>query len=143
MFLTLLFATFTISLVVCFIVERIFNKPIHSILHRLIPEEISSAWARYIKFALYVVGISGGVRVHQIERYINPMYNQDAPLVLDRNRWVLEVYRTVIESLQSIALMLLLFFFIAIVAYVFVRLIEPLKKRKEQKSDAASDTAAG
>ena len=39
-------------------------------------------------------------------------------------RWVLEIYRTVIETLQGIAWMLLVFFVFALVAYVVVRVAE-------------------
>ena len=44
-------------------------------------------------------------------------------------RWILEVYRTIIESLQGIAWMLLVFFVAALIAYVVVRLGE-LKRHK-------------
>lgn len=127
MFLTLLAVTFVISLVVCLVVERIFSKSIRGILERIISDRIAAAWTRYTKFALYVVGISGGVRIHYLERYINPTWEKQDPIFLTRDRWVLEVYRTVIESLQSIAWMLLVFFAVALVAYVFVRLAESRK----------------
>ena len=39
-------------------------------------------------------------------------------------RWVLEVYRTIIETPQDIAWMLLAFFAAALLAYVVVRLSE-------------------
>jgi len=41
--------------------------------------------------------------------------------VLNADRWTLEVYRTIIETLQSIAWMLLVFFVAALLAYVIVR----------------------
>jgi hypothetical protein len=42
---------------------------------------------------------------------------------LNTDRWTLEVYRTVIETLQSIAWMLLVFFVAALIAYVVVRVL--------------------
>jgi hypothetical protein len=114
MFVTLLTATFAIS-VVC---------SIASILQRIIAEELSSAWHRYIKFAIYVVGISGGVRILELEKYLTPRDKDDVVPVLNMDRWVLEVYRTVIETLQSVAWALLVFFMVALGAYVFLRLIE-------------------
>ena len=72
--------------------------------------------------------MSKGVRVYDLERYVNPERWQaergGEPLVLNANRWVLEVYRTVIESLQGIAWMLLVFFVFALIAYVIVRGLE-------------------
>jgi hypothetical protein len=66
MFLMLLGITFVIALVVSFIVAQIFNKPLASILKRIIADEISSAWLKYLKFAVYVVGISSGVRIYEL-----------------------------------------------------------------------------
>jgi hypothetical protein len=129
-FITLLAVTFVISAAVSSIVVRIFGKPIDGILQRIIADPISQAWVKYVKFAVYVVGISSGVRIFELERYITPGQFKDAQvLVLTRDRWVLEVYRTIIESLQGIAWLLLVFFAVALVAFVIVRVFE-LRKTK-------------
>lgn len=130
MFITLLAVTFVISVVVSGIVVRMFAKPIDGILQRIISDPISQAWVKYVKFAIYVVGISSGVRIFELERYITPGQFKDAQvLTLTRDRWVLEVYRTIIESLQGIAWLLLVFFAVALVAFVIVRVFE-LRKAK-------------
>lgn len=131
MFITLLAVTFIIALVVAAIVVRIFNKPIEAILHRIIPDEISTAWARYLTFAIYVVGISGGVRVWELERYITKQFRNEEILELTTERWVLEVYRTIIGTLQSAAWLLLVFFIFALIAYVIVRVFELRKPKTE------------
>jgi len=71
MFFTLLLVTFALAIIVSFGVVKIFDKPIAAIFSRIIQDSISSAWHRYVTFAAYVVGISGGVRIHQLERYIS------------------------------------------------------------------------
>ncbi len=124
MFITLLIANFLIALTVCFIVARVFRKPINSILHRLVQEDIFATWAKYMIFAIYVVGIAGGVRVWDLEKYITPRTQGGTVLELTQERWVLEIYRAIIETLQSIAWMLLLFFIFALIAYVIVRGLE-------------------
>lgn len=129
MFLSLLAVTFLISLAVSFVLARIFSHPLDTILRRIIPEDISSAWLRYLKFAVYVVGISSGVRVWELEKYITPpMWREPAlggqAVVLNTDRWILEVYRTVIGTLQGVAWMLLVFFIFALLAYVVVRIFE-------------------
>ena len=121
MFITLLAVTFAISVGTAFAVSRLFDKPVSTILARIVAPELSSAWHRYITFAIYVVGVSGGVRVWALERYVTPRTNDAPPPELNGDRWVLEVYRTVIETLQSIAWMLLVFFVFALIAYVVVR----------------------
>ena len=121
MLLVLLPATLAIAVLVSFITTRLFHQPIAAILRCIVGEELSDAWRRYVTFAIYVVGISGGVRVWELEKYINPRGKDVPPIVLNVDRWTLEVYRTVIETLQSIAWMLLVFFVAALIAYVVVR----------------------
>jgi hypothetical protein len=124
MFITLLGITFLIALIVTFLVARVFQRPIGAILERVFADKISTAWQRYVTFAIYVVGISGGVRIWDLEKYISPHGPADSQLMLTRDRWVLEVYRTIVETLQSTAWLLLAFFVITLVAYMIVRIVE-------------------
>ncbi len=134
MFLTLLIVTFLIALAVSFAVVQLFDRPVAAILRRIVADELSSAWHRYIKFAAYVVGISGGVRIHDLERYISAPLEGQEILDLTAERWTLEAYRTVIETLQGIAWMLLLVFVLALVAYVLARGFE-LRYARGPKGD--------
>jgi len=133
MIITLLVVTFIVAFAVASIVVLIFTKPIEGILSRVIPDEISSAWSRYLKFAIYVVGIGGGVRVWEFEKYLTLQepYKEIVPLTSDR--WVLEMYQTVIGTLQSTVMLLLVFFVFALIALVIVRAFE-LRKAKTESS---------
>jgi hypothetical protein len=134
MFNILLIVTFAIAFVVCSIAILFFGKPLAKILARIISEEISTAWLRYLKFAIYVTGISSGVRIWDLEKYITkPMYEHAEIVQLTGQRWVLEVYRTVIGTLQGIAWMLLVFFVFALIAYVIVRAFELKRQSNESK----------
>jgi hypothetical protein len=124
LFVTLLAVTFLISLVVTFVVARLFQGPIGAIFEMIFGDKICSAWQRYVTFAIYVVGISGGVRIWDLEKYISPHETGQPELLLTRDRWVLEVYRTIIETLQSTAWLLLAFFLISLVAYMIIRIVE-------------------
>jgi hypothetical protein len=124
MFFTLLIVTFVVAFIVSFAVVQIFDKPVSAILKRIIADDIYAAWHKYIKFAAYVVGVSGGVRVFQLERYISVTTPGMEVLQLNAERWTLEVYRTIIGSLQSIAWMFLVFFVVSLVAFVIVRIFE-------------------
>jgi len=124
MLFALLIVTLVIAFIVSFLVVRFFSKPISAILGRIIAGELSMAWQKYLTFAIYVVGVSGGVRIWDLERYITPATEGGQPLVLNAERWTLEVYRTMIGTLQSIAWMLLVFFAFALIAYVVVRAFE-------------------
>jgi hypothetical protein len=100
-------------------------------LQRLVAEDIYTAWSKYIVFAIYVVGISGGVRIWDLEKYISPQNKDGVILQLTSDRWILEIYRTVIGTLQSNAWMLLLFFIFALLAYVIVKGLEIRRQVKQ------------
>ncbi len=134
MFLFLLFATFVAAAVVSFAVMWLFTKPIDSVLRRIIADEISAAWSKYMKFAILVVGVSSGVQLRDLEKYISPTLGGrevQSAASPSFDRWIFELYRAAIETLQGIAWMLLVFFVFALIAYVIVRIGE---MRSEQTS---------
>lgn len=134
MFITLLIVTFAIAFVVSSLVVLMFNKSLNSILGRIISDKISSAWSKYLKFAIYVTGISSGVRIYSLEKYITrPEFKGSEIVILNAERWVLEVYRTIIGTLQGVAWMLLVFFIFALIAYVITRAFE-LKHNDKNES---------
>jgi uncharacterized membrane protein len=142
MFLTLLLTTFAIATAVSIVVAVGFRRPVHRILVRIIGDDLSSAWSRYLMFALFVVGISSGVRVWDLEKYVTKPPLKDAEIVqLTQDRWILEIYRTVIGTLQGLAWVLLVFFVIALFAFVLVRLFELRRTRSisdQHESESAS-----
>ena len=123
MFPTLLLVTFVVAVAVSTGMALVFARPIKGILNRLIADEIGVAWFRYLNFAILVVGVSAGVRIYALEKYITPVPgDKDAKIIeLTSDRRVLELYRTVIEALQGIAWLLLVFFAFALIAYAIVR----------------------
>ena len=120
MFVTLLLVTLGVAVACSFTVVKVFDRSINTILSRIVADEVASAWARYLKFAIYV-GVSGGVRIWELEKYITPQDVEADAIVLTGSRWTLEIYRTIIETLQSVAWMLLIFFLFALIAYVIAR----------------------
>ncbi len=119
MFGILLIATFLIATATAVVTAVGFSAPVKKILARLVSDELAPVWKRYIMFAVLVVGIAGGVRVWDLEKYITP--DKDGKLIaLTSERLGLEIYKTVIGSLQSITWMLLSFFLFTLLAYVVV-----------------------
>lgn len=130
-FLVLLFVTLFIAVTVSVIVLAFFRKPVDKIFHRIIGEEIAVAWRKFLTFALFVVGISSGVNIRKLERFVQPE-SPDAVLpVLTAEYWGLEIYRTIIHTLGGLAWALLLFFVVALIAFVVV-------KRGEMKAGRAA-----
>ena len=125
MFYYLIISTFALALLVSFIVMRLFSNSINAMLARIIHDPIHEAWAKYTKFAGMVVGTSSGIRIYDMEKYITPLTyaENDKRIVIEltQERWVLEIYRTIIETLQGLAWMMLVFFMVALIAYVIVR----------------------
>ncbi|AVH49454.1 MULTISPECIES: hypothetical protein [Acinetobacter] len=125
MFYYLIISTFALALLVSFIVMRLFSSSINAILARIIHDPIHEAWAKYTKFAGMVVGTSSGIRIYDMEKYITPLTyaenDKRTVIELTQERWVLEIYRTIIETLQGLAWMMLVFFMVALIAYVIVR----------------------
>ncbi len=118
----LMIGTFAIALFTSFIVAAFFNKPIKGILKRIINEDLFIAWHKYMIFAIYVVGVSSGVNIWNLERYLNPeYYSPDKTEILNLNmaRWILEMYRAIIGSLSGLAWLLLAFFIICLVIIAF------------------------
>ncbi|MBA4152600.1 MAG: hypothetical protein C0509_08565 [Acinetobacter sp.] len=134
MFLTLLLVTFVLALAVSVIVAKSFSTPINNILKRIVTDAISVAWLQYLKFAIVVVGVSAGVRIYELEKYITPQtWDKETRIIeLTNERWILELYRTVIETLQGIAWLLLVFFVFALIAYVIVRIAEMRQGKKDE-----------
>jgi hypothetical protein len=137
MFLTLLVVTFLVAILVSLGVARLFSGSIRRILARIVAPDLAGAWHRYMLFALYVVGVSGGVRIWSLEQYINPRDPRSPALILNTDRWTLEIYRTVIGTLQSVAWLLLVVFVFLLIAYVIVRGLELRAGRGKDQSGTA------
>jgi hypothetical protein len=127
---TLLVVTFVLSLAVALLVAFLFRKPVRAIMDRIVGDPLGSAWVRYVMLAVVVVGVGGGVRPWDYEKYITPVKDQVLP-VLNSDRWVLEIYRTVIGTAQADTWLLLVFFVFALIAYVLLRGAE-LRQGKAQ-----------
>jgi Mn2+/Fe2+ NRAMP family transporter len=120
-FLILLVVTLLISIVTAFLVIFFFRKPIDKIFHRILGDEIATAWRKFLTFALFVVGVSSGVNLYKLEQFVQPETENLARPILTPEYWGLEVYRTIIGTLGGMAWALLIFFIVALIAFVIVR----------------------
>ena len=127
-FLILLIVTLFIACGVSLLVIMFFRKPIDKIFARIIGEEISIAWRKFLTFALFVVGVASGVNIWKLEQFVQPITDNMPRPVLSAEYWGLEIYRTVIGSLAGLAWALLVFFVVALIAFAIV-------KRKEVRSE--------
>lgn len=125
MFFTLLAVTLGVSLMTSGLVVFFFRRPIRQILDRIIGEGVAEAWQRFLTFCLFVVGVSAGSQVWKLEQYLQPQPmgpdGKSRILTLDGPAIALEVYRTIIQVLQGMAWALLVFFVVALIAFVLVK----------------------
>lgn len=134
MFITLLIFNFLVSFLTCAIIAYAFRKPLDTIFNRLVKEDIYIAWSRYILFTIFVVGISGGVRIWDLEKYLNTNEKMGAyTYLLTDERWALEIYRAIMGTLEANAWMLLFVFLFGLVAYVIIRFTESNQENKEKQ----------
>jgi len=126
-----LISIFIVSVIISWIIAKAFNSPIKKILEKIINDPISDAWRKYLVFAIYITGISSGVRIWEIERYfgVSEFLDESGKMIqksisLTPERWTLEILRTIIEALQGISVMLLVFFIFALIAFVIMKAIE-------------------
>ena len=139
MFVVLLIVTFTIATAASAAVARAFDRPLSGIIARIIPDELAVAWQRYIIFGLFLVGINGGVRIWQFEKYVLPPFRQADPLDLNADRWALEVYRTLMGTLRSLAFVLFVVFAVSLFTYIVIRKRESeLAQRRERMAGRAA-----
>lgn len=120
-FLLLLIVTLAIALVVAGGVVLFFRSPLDRIFNRIIGEEIAIAWRKFLTFALYVVGVSSGVKIYKLEQFIRPESEHFTRPELSAEYWGLEIYRTIIDTLGGMAWALLIFFLAALIAFVIVK----------------------
>ncbi len=144
MLITLLIFNFLVALLTCGIIAYFFKKTLDTIFQRLVKEDIYIAWSRYILFAIFVVGISGGVRIWELEKYLNTNEKTGAYIyTLTAERWAIEIYRAIMGTLEATAWMLLFVFLFALVAYVVIRLTEAAQENKEKQFRAFMDDKKG
>src|SRR4249920_2535938 len=107
MFLVLLALTLGVALATSALVVFFFNRPIRQILDRIIGESIAAGWHRFLLFAIFVVGVSSGVQIWKLEQYVHPERvgpeGAERVLPLDAPSIGLEIYRTIIQTLQGVA----------------------------------------
>lgn len=112
-----------IALSISFLIIKIFDKSITGIIKRIIPEDINSGWILYIKLAIYLVGVSGGVNIFRLEETISGR----SQTLFSFSNFILELYKTIFDTLKSITWLLLLFFIISLIAYIMIKAAESKK----------------
>ena len=114
MFITLLLANLAASFLVCLVTVLIFYFPVARAFKSRFTEATASLWMKFILFAIFVIGMSVGTRIWDIERYAD----SQTGVVISQDLLALEVYKTVIATMQVSAV--LLFVLLAMVGLAYL-----------------------
>ncbi|OWY40784.1 hypothetical protein CEK28_00470 [Xenophilus sp. AP218F] len=135
MFYALFAAILLLVISTSVLAARFFDPAVNRILGRTLGQELADAWRKYVFFAIVVSGISGGVRQWSLQQYLPQAVGKgNNQLQLSGERWLLELFNAFINTLQSIAWVMLLFFLCAMLAYVIMRAIE-LRRSENEGND--------
>lgn len=143
-YLILLVFPLVCAVFISFCVVKVFEKPIFAISRRIIQDRINVAFTKYVKYATYLFGISGGLIGHWSEEYMLDNYlseltldsqtsalNDDLMTDLRENLWLIMICSMIMVritgTLHAIAQMYLVLFVIALISYIIVKIFEQRK----------------
>ena len=144
MFIALFGASFVLALALSATIAWLSREAIDAILRRFVVDAVvRRGFEKYIRFAIVVVGISSGTRVKPLQEYLGAADWNKAALraALTQEFWTLELYRTVMGTLEGVAGLLLLCIFLALIAPAVLRMlkVEPPKKAFPQDTPRESE----
>lgn len=137
MFVLLLVGSLLLAFALSASVSWLCARPIDTIANRFVGERVGSILAKYMRFAIIVVGITAGTRVRPLEEYIAAPNYSKAKIAqsVTQEFWALELYRAFIETLQGIGCLFLLVIVIALLTLFVVRKTNPqLLEQVEEKT---------
>ncbi|MDE0041638.1 MAG: hypothetical protein OXT74_06360 [Candidatus Poribacteria bacterium] len=129
MFLGFLLVPLIVTAIVSFCVVKVFEKPIAAILSRIIKDEVSRFFIKYVKLATYLVGISRGVRIFQLYEDVRKLTTDNQDYDRIELLWMSGIYGTIIGTLEAIVHIYLWLFLLLSLLYIMVKVLESLEAR--------------
>jgi hypothetical protein len=123
MFVVLFAVSFVVAYLVSAFVSWISRDVVENVLHRYLAYRIATAISKYFRFAILVVGVSDGTRSRLLFDFISasPWDRAKMAAELTPEFWVLEMYRTLIQALEGILGLVLIFSFITLITVFLIR----------------------
>lgn len=122
MFYALFVVQLAVALGASFAAAVLFDRATGAVFAQSFGADVGRGWRWLVRFAVLVVGVAGGVRRYELEGYAADGTAPD----LNAAEWLLTVYRSAIEALESVVWALLLFFLV-------VLLVALLRRRTEEE----------
>jgi hypothetical protein len=145
MFVVLFLATFLLALAISATIAWASKEPIESILRHFVAPHLSAAFAKYFQLALVLVGVTAGTRVRALQDYISaPEYNKrDLLAQLTQEFWVMELYRTVVSTIEGILWLVFLFALIVLGVVIIIRKANLVKLQPAEAQPKPSGPQVG
>ena len=114
---------------VSFCVASVCEKPISILMRRVIQNETSRMFTRYVRYSTYLVGISYGVTVNPLSSELR--IHMLEHISIDRVSfhpewwmWLIWIQPIIMQSLTAIAFMYMALFLLGLLAYITVKVRE-------------------
>ena len=112
------FISFVAAGLVSFCAASVCEKPLSILMRRIIQNETSHTFTRYVRYATYLVGISHGVTVDPLGfEFTAQFVDRD----IERQHLLLWIQVVIMQSLTAIASMYLALFILGLIAYITVK----------------------
>jgi hypothetical protein len=123
MVVILFVVSFLLALGVSYGVSKLCKDHVEAIANRFLAKNISAGAAKYLQFAIILVGISNGTRVRLLEDYIGaPAWSKpELAAQLTQELWAIALYHTLVDALLGIAWLLVAFALIAMFVVIAIR----------------------
>ena len=121
--------SFVTAGLVSFVVASVCETPLSILIRRIIQNDTSCIFTRYVRYATYLVGISYGVRVDPLSselkaHILERLPNLRLPDFPEWWMWLIGIMTIIMQSLTAIASMYLVFFIFGLIAYITVNVRE-------------------
>ena len=130
MFSAFLIVPLVVAAIVSFGVVKVFEKPITAIFGRIVKDEISRSFIKYVKLVTYLVGISRGVRIFQLYEDVRKLTTDNQDLDWSNILWMSGIYGTIVGTLQAIVHIYLWLFLLLSLLYLMVKTLELLEAKQ-------------
>ena len=114
---------------VSFCVASVCEKPVSILMRRVIQNETSRMFTKYVRYATYLVGISYGVTVNPLSSELR--IHMLEHISIDRVSfhpewwmWLIWIQPIILQSLTAIASMYMALFVLGLIAYITVKVRE-------------------
>lgn len=145
MVITLFVVSFALALAVSYFISKLFRESAEGILSRFFAKHVSAAAAKYLQLVIVFVGVTSGTRIRLLQDYIDsPAWDRPGMAAqLTQEVWALSIYHTLVDMLQGIVWLLVVFAFLAYAALVYARRsnIRGLLAEKEDSSTLQKEPA--